>query len=431
MAQFQENLKEEQDKTTNSGAAAAAFRHEARRKACPTLKFTDNVDLSDNRRWKLQLSELTKLPSWARVVSAGNMLSHLGYPIQGMNTVKLTMKVPNARSPSHQESFSIINLNIGPGDCEWFGVPFEYWGALKALCDKHGVNYLHSQWWPNMQDLMDDEIPVYRFLQRPGDLVWVNSGCVHWTQAQGWCNSITWNVAPLNYKQFSLALERYEWNKLQNFRSTVGMTHLTWNLARNVRVSDLKLYEAIKKALLQSLKQVVLTQEYVKSLGYELRFHGHQRTDPANFCGHCDKEIFGVFFIKAGDENHLIQCLNCAHRRSPSLKGFICLEEYKVKELSDVYDAFKLHHQHSSPSASAVASASTSTGASPVSSTAAQMAAAMVAQHAAAVSSPSSLASAFSVAAAASGSSINADLLTAMSQYQQRFAAQQQSRMDL
>ena len=93
MAQFQENLKEEQDKTTNSGAAAAAMRHEMRRKACPTLKFTDHVDLSDSRRWKMQMSELTKLPSWARVVSAGNMLSHLGYPIQGMNTVKLTMEV--------------------------------------------------------------------------------------------------------------------------------------------------------------------------------------------------------------------------------------------------------------------------------------------------------------------------------------------------
>ena len=297
MSQFQENLKEEQDKTTNSGAAAAAFRHEARRKACPMLKFTEDVDLSDSRRWRMQLSELTKLPSWARVVSAGNMMSHLGYPIQGMNTVKLSMKVPNARSQALQDSFCVININIGPGDCEWFGVGFEYWGALKASCDKNGVNYLHSQWWPNMQDLMDEEIPVYRFLQHPGDLVCVNSGSVHWTQAQGWCNNITWNVAPLTHKQYSLALERYEWNKLQNYKSVVGMTHLTWNLARNVRVSDPKLFEAIKKALLQSLKQVILTQEYVKILGLELRYHGHQRTDPANFCGHCDKEVFGVFFL--------------------------------------------------------------------------------------------------------------------------------------
>ena len=49
MGEFKSDLKEEQEKTTQSGAAAAAFRHEARRKACPTLKFTDDVDLSDSR----------------------------------------------------------------------------------------------------------------------------------------------------------------------------------------------------------------------------------------------------------------------------------------------------------------------------------------------------------------------------------------------
>jgi len=465
MAQFQENLKEEQDKTTNSGAAAAAFRHEARRKACPFLKFTDNVDLSDSRKWKGQMSELTKLPSWARVVSAGNMLSHLGYPIQGMNTVKLNMEVPNSRSPAEQESFCIININIGPGDCEWFGVPFEYWGALKALCDKHGVNYLHSQWWPIMQDLMDDEIPVYRFLQRPGDLVWVNSGCVHWTQAQGWCNSITWKVAPLTHKQYSLALERYEWDKLQNYKSVVGMTHLSWNLARNVRVSDQKLFETLKKTLLQSLKQVILTQEYIKSLDDEMlepKFHGHPTREPPNFCGHCDKEVFGIFFIRASDPDGqgLIHCLNCAHRRSHSLKGFICLEEYKLKELSDVYDAFKIHQQQQTPTASpginpamgqmgattatgmanpaavggqvavstatAVASmASAASMASMTNSAAASQQAllAMAAQQAAA-------ASAFTGGASAAG--INAELLAAMGQYQQyQKTIQQQQQQQL
>ena len=34
-----------------------------------------------------------KLPSWLRVVSAGNMLSHIGHQILGMNTIQLYMKV--------------------------------------------------------------------------------------------------------------------------------------------------------------------------------------------------------------------------------------------------------------------------------------------------------------------------------------------------
>ena len=74
-------------------------------------------------------------------------------------------------------------------------------------------------------DLMEAEIPVYRFLQRPGDLVWVNSGCIHWVQAVGWSNNIEWNVGPLTYRQYTLALERYEWNKLQVIKIKISCGH--------------------------------------------------------------------------------------------------------------------------------------------------------------------------------------------------------------
>jgi len=60
---------------------------------CKMIRFGTNVDLSDERKWRAQLHELTKLPAFARVVSAGNMLSHVGHVILGMNTVQLYMKV--------------------------------------------------------------------------------------------------------------------------------------------------------------------------------------------------------------------------------------------------------------------------------------------------------------------------------------------------
>lgn len=63
------------------------------------IKFGTNVDLSDEKKWKPQLMELTKLPAFSRVVSANNTLSHVGYTILGMNTVQLYMKVPGARTP--------------------------------------------------------------------------------------------------------------------------------------------------------------------------------------------------------------------------------------------------------------------------------------------------------------------------------------------
>lgn len=47
-------------------------------------------------------------------------------------------QVPGSRTPGHQENnnFCSININIGPGDCEWFGVPDAYWGVIANLCEK-------------------------------------------------------------------------------------------------------------------------------------------------------------------------------------------------------------------------------------------------------------------------------------------------------
>ena len=42
---------------------------------------------------------VTKMYRWLQVVSASNMLSHIGHKILGMNTVQLYMKVPGSRTP--------------------------------------------------------------------------------------------------------------------------------------------------------------------------------------------------------------------------------------------------------------------------------------------------------------------------------------------
>ncbi|XP_063220140.1 lysine-specific demethylase 6A [Bacillus rossius redtenbacheri] len=314
------------------------------------LRFGTNVDLSDERKWRPQLQELMKLPAFARVVSAGNMLSHVGHVILGMNTVQLYMKVPGSRTPGHQENnnFCSININIGPGDCEWFAVPDAYWGVVYSLCERNNINYLHGSWWPSLEDLYEENIPVYRFLQRPGDLVWVNAGCVHWVQAVGWCNNIAWNVGPLTSRQYQLAIERYEWNKLQSFKSIVPMVHLSWNLARNIKVSDKRLFELIKSCLLHTLRQCCLILEFVKSKGVEVRFHGRGKNEASHYCGQCEIEVFNILFIREQEKRHVVHCMDCARKQAPTLEGFVCLEEYRMSELNEVFDNFVLHPVQSS-----------------------------------------------------------------------------------
>ncbi|KAL9923748.1 lysine-specific demethylase 6A isoform X1 [Glossina fuscipes] len=360
---FQESIKEEREKgiqmsdsdsKDSLSNASLSGKRKKNKGGNKMLRFGTNVDLSDERKWRPQLAELQKLPAFARVISAANMLSHVGHVILGMNTVQLYMKVPGSRTPGHQENnnFCSININIGPGDCEWFAVPDAYWGGIQSLCDKNSISYLHGSWWPVLEDLYKENIPVYRFIQRPGDLVWVNAGCVHWVQSVGWCNNIAWNVGPLTARQYSLAIERYEWNKLQNFKSIVPMIHLSWNLARNIRVTDSKLFELIKMCLLQTLKNVMHTLEYVKSKSVVVRFHGRGKNEASHYCGQCEIEVFDVLFIREQEKRHVVHCMPCARKQAPNLQGFVCLEEYRLSELCQIYDAFTLHKPQTLPQSS-------------------------------------------------------------------------------
>ncbi|XP_056088996.1 lysine-specific demethylase 6A isoform X2 [Rhinichthys klamathensis goyatoka] len=349
---FQESLREENEKKgqkdhsdTESAPSENVLRR--RRGSFKHIKFGTNIDLSDEKKWKLQLAELSKLPAFARVVSAGNLLSHVGHTILGMNTVQLYMKVPGSRTPGHQENnnFCSVNVNIGPGDCEWFAVPEPYWGVMNDFCEKNNINYLMGSWWPNLEDLYEANVPVYRFIQRPGDLVWLNTGTVHWVQAIGWCNNIAWNVGPLTVHQYKSAVERYEWNKLQSVKSIVPMIHLSWNMARNIKVSDHKLFEMIKYCLLRTLKQCQMLKEALIAAGKELVWHGRTKDEPAHYCSICEVEVFDMLFVTSESNSrktYVVHCQGCARRCSPNHENFVVLEQYKIEDLMQVYDQFTL-----------------------------------------------------------------------------------------
>jgi len=191
-----------------------------------------------------------------------------------------------------------------------------------------------------MDDLLAESIPVYRFLQKPGDLVWVNAGCVHWVQAVGWCNNIAWNVGPVTYKQYKLSIERYEWNKLENYKSIVPMIHLTWNLARNIKVSEEPLFTAIRTVLMRTLRYTKRCIDMVKDLGKEIRWHGKAPNEAAHYCVICELEVFNLLFVKEVDKKHVVHCLDCASKASERLEDFVVLEEYTLDELMEIYDNF-------------------------------------------------------------------------------------------
>ena len=101
---------------------------------------------------------------------------------------------------------------------------------------------------------------------------------------------------------------------------------------------------------MQSLRQVALTVETVKSKGRTLSYQTRQRNELARFCGLCENEVFAILFVREENGKPMIYCLGCASRKMSDLRGFVCLEECRLKELMEVYDSFRLHSASGTPS---------------------------------------------------------------------------------
>uniref|UniRef100_A0A1I7Y2W8 JmjC domain-containing protein n=1 Tax=Steinernema glaseri TaxID=37863 RepID=A0A1I7Y2W8_9BILA len=308
------------------------------------IRFGTNVDLSDENLFRAQLRELEKMPGFCRLTSPCNMLTHLGHTVLGMNTVQLYMKVPGSRTPGHQENncFASINVNIGPGDCEWFGVAYEYWPQIDEMCKRRNLDFLKGAWWPNYEDLINEGIPVYKFTQKPGDLVWVGGGCVHWVQATGWCNNIAWNVGPMTAKQLDMALFSHEWNKLRSYKSLVPMQHLSWEMAKNMRFTQQKPFNIVKGVLIRSLHFSKVVADYVKKLGKPLKMHPREKNEVAHYCFHCTVEVFNIIFARAkpNSTEYTVSCVFCA--RKNGINDYVALQQYTFEQLASIFDTCQL-----------------------------------------------------------------------------------------
>jgi hypothetical protein len=181
-AEYQAKLLEDEKKTKNASNVKANNQEKTSSASLKKIKFCMNLCLSDKKMWANQLKELEKLPPFMHAIS-------------DLKAPNIQLKVPGCRTPGHkpEDTFYSIDLNIGPGDCEWFSVDGLYMPDIEALCNRNNVNIMDS-WWPNLIELQEERIPVNRFFQKAGDIVCLNKNCVHWVQSVGWCNNVKWNI---------------------------------------------------------------------------------------------------------------------------------------------------------------------------------------------------------------------------------------------
>jgi len=313
-------------------------------KSLTFVKSADFIDLSDEKRWRPQLNELNKLPYFIRCVSASNMLTHIGAAIPGVNTISMSMHVPGCRiiGTKAPNNFCPVVINTGPGDYEWCAISGDYERLISKLCNRHGLDIDLHDWWPRLSDLQKYNVPIYRFSQRPGDLVWVNPGTFYWIHSTGWTNCIQWNIGPLCAKQYRLSSESFEVNKLVFKKSEVPMIQMTWNMVINIHIiTDDDLFQSMTDVLKRSLRYCVMVLEFVEETNgsKKVKIVDH---DPgprqAKYCSLCEMEIFNISFKrKHSGELH---CVECARRVDPTLNDYKVYQEYELKYLMEVYDNF-------------------------------------------------------------------------------------------
>lgn len=123
------------------------------------------------------------------------------------------------------------------------------------------------------------------------------------------------------------------------------MVHLTWNIARNIRVSDRQLFELLKFILQQSLKYLqstltFLNEQFNPAIG--LRRQSRTVNEPAHYCITCDCEVFNILFVSELDRKHVVRCLDCTLQNDPHFDNVVVLYQYPFDDLKTIYDQFQL-----------------------------------------------------------------------------------------
>lgn len=77
--------------------------------------------------------------------------------------------------------------------------------------------------------------------------------------------------------------------------SLVPVQHLSWQLARNVRFSDQKLFTMIKNILIRSLAYTKMIYNMVTVAGKSVQMHSRHKGDSSPYCSIC--EVMFTHFI--------------------------------------------------------------------------------------------------------------------------------------
>ncbi|XP_076843524.1 lysine-specific demethylase 6B-like [Brachyhypopomus gauderio] len=128
------------------------------------------------------------------------------------------------------------------------------------------------------------------------------------------------------------------------------MIHVSWNMARTVKISDPTAYKMIeynylRHCLLQSMKRIQILRDQLVAEGKMISYQSRVKDEPAYYCNECDVEVFNLLFVTSENGSkkmYVVHCEDCARERNPNFSNIVVLEQYRVEDLMNIYDSFSL-----------------------------------------------------------------------------------------
>lgn len=150
------------------------------------------------------------------------------------------LKVANVYTGGHQENLAVnaVNINHGPGSSIWISIDYCYVEKLRRIVkEEFGIDILTDEglWLKDPEYFISKGIPIKYTVQNAGDIIVLGAGCLHQVISEGISAHTAWNFMQKNINMFKTMVERYEINKVVNYRTVIPIKTLFFDLFNHER----------------------------------------------------------------------------------------------------------------------------------------------------------------------------------------------------
>jgi hypothetical protein len=278
------------------------------------IRFLYDVDL--DRECKLQYKCLAdyvpeELLNHVKTPCSRNMLAYTGMNLLGIEFPQMYFKVRGCITPPHQENLNLcsININFGPGSCTWFFISEEQFSKLEKLLSKKNLKFSSMLWWPNLEELTETGITYSEYDQKPGDLIHISPGTIHWVFSNGNCTHLSWNLAPLNIRQYYMTIIKYDWNQVNKVKSLLPMIDITFKILKKANLKpNEKLHMLMSKLIRKYVSYCDESIKYLESNNHFIEKGSFVvKPDYIYYCIDCQCEIFNLIFVENYKNTELLE----------------------------------------------------------------------------------------------------------------------------